>query len=83
MSDPEPVDIQTCEEAFARVYEYLDKVLTPEEEAAILEHLAICEACTHHFDWEERLLDRIREKSRTSRAPEELRRKIDGLLDRL
>jgi mycothiol system anti-sigma-R factor len=77
------MDGYTCEQAFSRLYEYLDRVLSPEEEALVRQHLAICEDCVRHFGFEEKLLETIREKCRTGRAPETLRRKIETLLDQL
>jgi anti-sigma factor (TIGR02949 family) len=83
MSASDLPDEFTCAQAFARVYEYLDRELTPEEEKLLNAHLAVCEGCVRHFDFEEKLLDRVREKCRASRAPEGLRRKIEQLLDTL
>ncbi len=83
MSDPNLPDAFTCRQAFDRIYEYLDQVLDGEELRLVEEHLAICEGCTEHFAFEEKLLDRVREQCRSARAPEGLRRKITQLLDRL
>jgi mycothiol system anti-sigma-R factor len=83
MSTPDLPDALTCEQAFALIYEYLDKALTPEEEKLVREHLAICEGCVHHFDFEEKLLDQIRDKCRETRAPESLKKKLSELLDTL
>lgn len=71
----------TCEQAFQRVYEYLDRVLGADEEALVQEHLAVCEDCVRHFRFEEQLLSTIRERCRTGRAPEPLRRQIARLID--
>jgi mycothiol system anti-sigma-R factor len=83
VSDHAHPDGYTCEQAFARLYEYLDRVLGPEEEVLVRQHLAICEECVRHFGFEEKLLETIREKCRAGRAPETLRRKIESLLDQL
>jgi mycothiol system anti-sigma-R factor len=83
VSDPTHPDGYTCEQAFSRLYEYLDRVLTADEDAMVRQHLAVCEDCVRHFHFEEKLLDTIREKCRTGRAPETLRRKIESLLDQL
>jgi mycothiol system anti-sigma-R factor len=83
MSDSSLPDRFTCEQAFARVFEFLDRELGPEEERLVLEHLAICEGCTRHFQFEGDLLKVIREKCAGTRAPEHLRRKISDLLDSL
>jgi mycothiol system anti-sigma-R factor len=73
----------TCQQAFARLYEYLDQDLSAEEEALVQQHLAICEECTRHFGFEEQLLATIRERCRTGRAPEALRQRIAKLIDSL
>jgi mycothiol system anti-sigma-R factor len=81
VSDHTHLDGYTCEQAFARLYEYLDRVLNPAEDALVRQHLAVCEECVRHFHFEEKLLETIREKCRTGRAPEALRRQIQSLLD--
>ena len=83
MSEHVHLDGYTCEQAFSRLYEYLDRVLSPEEEALVQQHLSLCEECVRHFGFEAQLLARIREKCRTGRAPEQLRRRIEQLIDQL
>src|SRR5438128_4574488 len=53
----------------SRLYEYLDRVLSPAEEVLVQQHLEICEDCVRHFQFEERLLATIWETCRTGRAP--------------
>lgn len=83
MSSHEHLDGYTCQQAFSRLYEYLDRVLSPEDEALVQQHLAICEDCVRHFKFEEQLLATIRDRCQTGRAPEGLRLKIAQLLDSL
>jgi mycothiol system anti-sigma-R factor len=83
MSTHTHLDGFTCEQAFQRLYEYLDRVLSPEEEALVRQHLAVCEDCVRHFHFEEQLLTTIRERCRTGRAPQPLRQKIARLIDGL
>jgi mycothiol system anti-sigma-R factor len=83
MSEHTHLDGYTCEQAFSRLYEYLDRVLTSEEKTLVQQHLALCEDCVRHFQFEEQLLARIREKCRTGPAPEKLRRRIEQLIDQL
>lgn len=71
--DPQPVD---CDEALARVYEYLDGELTPEVESAIQKHLAACARCEPRFEHERLFLELLSERVRLERAPPELRRRI-------
>jgi hypothetical protein len=49
----------------------------------VQQHLAVCEGCFHHFEFDRRLLDSIRQKCRTGRAPESLRRRVTRTLARL
>jgi mycothiol system anti-sigma-R factor len=81
--DATHLDYYTCEQAVARLYEYLDQALPPAESEAVKRHLELCEACFHHFEFDRRLLETIRERCQTGRAPEPLRRKIADLLDQL
>ena len=72
-NDPQPVD---CDEALARVYEYLDGELTPEVEGAIQKHLAACAKCEPRFEHERVFLAFLSQRVRLERAPPELRRRI-------
>jgi anti-sigma factor (TIGR02949 family) len=73
----------TCPQAWARLSEYLDRELSSKEEALVRRHLASCGECRERFDFEDRLLTTIRERSRTSRASESLRQQVAELIDRL
>jgi anti-sigma factor (TIGR02949 family) len=77
------LSIVTCRRALARLYEYIDGQLSPADTRAVKLHLAICRQCSKRFRFEEQLLARIREKSRTAKLPEELRQRIESTLDEL
>jgi anti-sigma factor (TIGR02949 family) len=72
-----------CRKARARVYEYLDRELSPVEEARVRRHLAFCEECRLRFHDEAQLLRAIRAQARASPAPERLHRAILALIDDL
>jgi anti-sigma factor (TIGR02949 family) len=83
MSDAANPDRSTCERAVSLLNEYLDRELSPADEAAVRCHLEVCEACSDRFAFEGKLLATIRAKSQSARAPAPLRRRIADLLDRL
>jgi anti-sigma factor (TIGR02949 family) len=74
------LDDDNCADALARLYEYLDHELLPHERDAVEQHLAVCEGCRRHYEFDARLLDRIRVQCRSERAPASIRRRVDRLL---
>ena len=46
----------TCEEAFRRLDDYLDRELSAEEMTLVREHLEICAGCAREFNFEESVL---------------------------
>ena len=52
----------TCEEAFRRLDDFLDRELGPAETRLVHEHLEICEGCAREFRFEESVLRGVREK---------------------
>jgi len=77
--DPPAGDL-SCEEALARVYEYLDGELGPELHDRIGAHLEVCRRCYPFFDFERMFLDYVREKGRSAPASEDLRERISSVL---
>lgn len=55
-------DRYTCEEAFARLEDYLDRELSAEEMRMVREHLETCAVCAREFGYEESVLRNIRSK---------------------
>ena len=76
----EPLDRMTCEEAFRRLDDYLDRELGPEERRLVDEHLRICEVCTREFVFEASVLTGVRRKLRTLLAPSDLQARIAARL---
>lgn len=73
----------TCEQALARVYEYLDGELAPEEEGEVRAHLEVCQRCYPLFNFERIFLDFLRERGTQSAHDPELEERVRVLLDAL
>lgn len=70
----------SCTEVLERIYEYLDGELTPDVEAHIREHLAMCRKCYPHFRHEEVFLRFLERRELLVKAPPPLRRRIMQML---
>lgn len=70
------LDRSTCEEAFRRLDDYLDRQLSPEESRLIEEHLQVCAACSREFTFEAGVIKGVREKLPRVAAPEDLLARI-------
>ena len=74
------VDRYTCEEAFLRLDDYLDRELPAEQVERVRDHLETCAICTAEFDFEATVIEDVRGKLRRIRAPGELMSRISSLL---
>ena len=72
------MDPHTCEEAFRRLDDYLDRRLSREERLLVEEHLRVCEACTREFIFEASVLDGVKRKLRQVAAPPDLLARVLG-----
>jgi len=70
----------TCEEAFRRLDDFLDRRLSPEETRLVEEHLQICDACTREFSFESSVLNGVKRKLRQLEVPSDL---LGRILSRL
>lgn len=70
-----------CEEALARIYEYLDGELEPEARERIHRHLEVCRRCYPRFDFERIFLDYVREKGLATDDAGRLRERVESLLE--
>lgn len=70
------VDRRTCEEAFRRLDDFLDRRLSLEETKLVEEHLRVCEACTREFTFEASVLDGLKLRLRQLTAPPDLLSRI-------
>jgi anti-sigma factor (TIGR02949 family) len=71
-----PLNRTTCEEAFRRLDDYLDRRLGQTEMRLIQEHLEICAACAHEFTFEASVLIGVRQKLRQLNVPPDLLARI-------
>lgn len=69
-----------CEETLRALWDYLDHALDGPQMTAIDAHLARCDGCREHFDFERVLVDRIRALRRDHDDAEMLRVRILGVL---
>ena len=76
-----PLSRFTCEEAFRRLDDYLDRELSPEEMEMVREHLEICAGCASEFNFEASVLHGVREKLRQIDIPSGLEARIAALLE--
>jgi len=72
----------TCEDAFRRLDDYLDRALTSDERAKVEAHLRECEACASEYRFESTFVDDVRAKLKRIMAPDELLERISEQLAR-
>ena len=72
----------TCEEAFRRIDDFLDRELSPEETALVQEHLEVCAACAREFAYEASVLRNVRAKVRQIDVPADLQARIAAMLEK-
>jgi anti-sigma factor (TIGR02949 family) len=66
----------SCEEAFRRLDDYLDRELSAEEMRLVREHLEICEGCAREFRFEASVLHGVRDRLRQLDVPAELQKRV-------
>ena len=66
----------TCEEAFRRLDDYLDRELNAHEMTLVREHLEICEGCAREFRFEASVLTGVRTKLRQIDVPQDLQARV-------
>jgi anti-sigma factor (TIGR02949 family) len=59
----------SCEEAFRRLDDYLDRALSETEREKVLEHLEICASCTAEFNFESSIIEGVKRKMRHIEIP--------------
>ncbi|HEU4565237.1 MAG TPA: zf-HC2 domain-containing protein [Gemmatimonadaceae bacterium] len=72
----------TCEEAFRRLDDFLDRELSAAEMALVHEHLEICAGCAREFNFERSVLSGVRAKLRQIDVPVALQARVAALLER-
>jgi anti-sigma factor (TIGR02949 family) len=71
-----PLNRTTCEEAFRRLDDFLDRRLAHAEMHLIEEHLEICAACAREFAFEASVVAGVRQKLRQLSVPPDLLARI-------
>jgi len=66
------LDRYTCEEAFRRLDDYLDRELSPSDMARMQEHLETCAGCAREFAFEASVLDGVKRKLRYLDMPSDV-----------
>ncbi|HLK54988.1 MAG TPA: anti-sigma factor [Chthonomonadaceae bacterium] len=74
------LNIYTCKEALARLDDYLDRELSPEETKKVAQHLKICHACTDRFKFEAELIQGLRAKVQRIDLPPDLMENVSQAL---
>jgi anti-sigma factor (TIGR02949 family) len=65
-----------CEEAAARLFEYLDGELDDISEEEVRRHLEVCEGCYPRAQFEKRFIEALGQSQNNGHAPEELKGRI-------
>ena len=76
----ESLDRMTCESAFRRLDDYLDRQLSAKEMRLVEAHLQVCEVCAREFVFEAGVLDGVRRKLEGIAAPADLLARIAARL---
>ena len=79
----QPLDRITCEAAFRRLDDFLDRQLTADETRLVEEHLHTCAACAREFTFEASVLAGVKRKLRSITAPADLVARISAQISRL
>jgi anti-sigma factor (TIGR02949 family) len=74
-----PLSRYTCEEAFRRLDDYLDRELGAAEMELVRQHLEICEGCAREFNFEDSVLQGVRAKLREVDVPDDLQARLLGM----
>jgi anti-sigma factor (TIGR02949 family) len=77
-----PLSRYTCEEAFRRLDDYLDRELSSDETELVREHLEVCAGCAREFNFESSILKGVREKLRQIDVPASLQLRILSVLEK-
>ena len=72
----ESMGVIRCEDALARLWEFLDGELPAADEAAVKKHLDICSRCYPRYDFRRAYFEYVRRIRERDRAPSSLRRRL-------
>ncbi|MBI4539188.1 MAG: zf-HC2 domain-containing protein [Gemmatimonadetes bacterium] len=65
-----------CEDALARLWDFLDGELPPDEEVAVRKHLEICNRCYPRYDFRRAYFEYARRVGEKEHTSPELRRRL-------
>lgn len=71
-----------CRQALDELQDWLRREVTPESQAAIESHLAACNACRAHTEFERRFQEVLARATGQERCPPELRERLIAALRR-
>ena len=71
----------TCEDAFKKLDDFLDRELSPEEIELVQRHLSKCAQCAEAYDFEGSMLQCVRSKIERLDLPSGLLNRISKALD--
>jgi anti-sigma factor (TIGR02949 family) len=72
----EAIGMIRCEEVLARLWEFLDGELPPEDEGRLQRHLEVCGRCYPQYDFRRAYLEYTRRLAEREVAPPDLRKRI-------
>jgi anti-sigma factor (TIGR02949 family) len=72
----EAMGMMRCEDALARLWDFLDGELPPDEENALRRHLEVCGRCYPQYDFQRAYLTYVRRLAEREHAPPDLRRRL-------
>ena len=75
-SDETVVAMIPCDEASARLFEYLDGELEGVSEEEVRRHLEVCEACYPRVQFEKHFLEALRQSQDSGPVSEDLRDRV-------
>ena len=73
-------DRMTCEEAFRRLDDFIDRQLNPEEMRLVQGHLAVCAKCSREFTFETSVIKGVRDRLSRIDVPPNLLARIASSL---
>ncbi|MDZ7780626.1 MAG: zf-HC2 domain-containing protein [Gemmatimonadota bacterium] len=70
------MNMMRCDQAMARLWEFLDGELPEEEHRALERHLEVCSRCFPAYDFQRAYLEYTRHLAAQEQAPPELRKEV-------
>lgn len=69
-------DMLDCDAVMRQLWDYLDGELTPDREAAVRDHLAVCKRCYPQYDFEKAFVRALAASRREHARPDALRTRV-------